>query len=217
MNADGAHQRRLTPTRDRRGRPRPGLPTGADRVRRPEPAAAAGHLGRRRGRPEAATADERAGTHPSWSPDGSEIAFSGSTPRRRRTASSSSRRGRNADGSQHPRGPGVLGLPSRPGRPTGAGSSSSATGPTCSELDLWADGRGRQRRRRVTNTASRDEHDPAGHPTAGGSSTAARAFHGASSSQLYVSTPTARTAAISRTPAASARAINDDPSWQPLR
>ena len=86
-----------------------------------------------------------------------------------------------------------------------------------SQLDLWVTERGRHRRRAVTNTPSRDERDPAWSPDGrhivySGSG----AFHGASSSQLYVSHANGSDRRKLTHACGECAWINDDPSWQRL-
>jgi len=93
--------------------------------------------------------------------------------------------------------------------------------PDGSQLDLWvinleAANPG-QSVQRVTNTPSRDERNPAWSPDGRRIVYSGRgAFHGASSSQIYVSNANGTKRRI-LTPACGECAwINDDPSWQPL-
>lgn len=155
---------------------------------------------------------------PSWSPDGSEIAFE------RFTTSPST-------------GPveQIYVVPASGGTPidltnnlgvadvtpswspSGGKILFSTDGGGQVQLDLWvmnADGSGRQR---ITNTPSRDERDPAWSPdghrivySANGS------FHGASSSQIYVSKANGTDRRILTHACGECAFINGDPSWQPL-
>jgi Tol biopolymer transport system component len=90
--------------------------------------------------------------------------------------------------------------------------------PDTFQLDLWvmsADGSNVQR---VTNTPNRDEHDPAWSPDgrrivySGMGS-----FHGASSSQLYVSKADGTNRRVLTHACGECAYVNDWPSWQPLR
>ncbi|HZT83922.1 MAG TPA: hypothetical protein VE984_00690 [Gaiellaceae bacterium] len=72
--------------------------------------------------------------------------------------------------------------------------------------------------RRVTNTPSRDERDPAWSPDGrrivySGNG----AFHGASSSQLYGSDADGTNRRVLTHACGECAWINDEPSWQPLR
>jgi TolB protein len=89
--------------------------------------------------------------------------------------------------------------------------------PDTVQLDLWvmnADGSDVQR---VTNTPNRGESDPAWSPDGrrivfSGNG----AFHGASSSQIYVSNVNGTHRRILTHACGECAWINDDPSWQPL-
>lgn len=89
--------------------------------------------------------------------------------------------------------------------------------PDQTQLDLWVMNADGSDVRRVTNTPSRDERDPAWSPngreivySANGS------FHGASSSQIYVSRADGTKRRILTHACGGCAYINDDPAWQPL-
>jgi len=158
-------------------------------------------------------------THPSWSPDGSQIAFE------RYDASTQIYT--------------ILVVPTAGGAPTPLSdnapgfsdlqpdwspdgsriifASDRTDQPEPFELDLWvmnADGSGV---RQITNTLTRDEHDPVWSPNGRriayiGES----AIHGSSSYQLYVSRPDGSKRRIITHACGSCAIINDDPGWQPL-
>lgn len=155
---------------------------------------------------------------PSWSPDGSEIAFE------RFTESPST-------------GPleQIYVVPASGGPPTDLTNDLNVADLTPSwspdgskilfstdaggqvQLDLWVMNTDGSDRQRITNTPSRDEHNPAWSPDgrrivygANGS------FHGASSSQLYVSKANGTGRRILTHACGECAFINDDPSWQPL-
>jgi TolB protein len=161
-----------------------------------------------------------ADAHPSWSPDGSEIAFQRSDA------------GTHVDS--------VLSVPAAGGTPadlTVDPSSdyldpawspdgnwillSSDRGDDLSQLDLWAlnlnaVGPGPSFVR-VTNTPSRDERGPAWSPDGRRIVYSGEgAFHGASSSQIYVSKPNGTQRRNLTHSCGDCAFINDDPSWQPL-
>jgi Tol biopolymer transport system component len=70
---------------------------------------------------------------------------------------------------------------------------------------------------RVTNTPSRDERDPAWSPDGRRIVYSGMgAFHGASSSQIYMSNANGSHRRILTHARAECAWINDDPSWQPL-
>ena len=162
-----------------------------------------------------------ADAHPSWSPDGSEIAFQRSDA------------GTQMDG--------VLSVPAAGGTPTDLTDDpssdyldpawspdgnwillSSDRGDELSQLDLWAlnlKAVGPDPAFvRVTDTPNRDESDPAWSPDgqrivySGHGS-----FHGASSSQLYVSNADSSNRRILTHACGGCAWVNDEPSWQPLR
>jgi tol-pal system beta propeller repeat protein TolB len=157
-----------------------------------------------------------ADTHPSWSPDGSTIAFSRSgvnfpepqifvVPAAGGAATDLTDDATSAyvDPAWSPDGSRIL-------------FSSDRTDPN--QLDLWVMNPAGSGIARVTNTPSRSEFGPAWSPDgrkivySGYGS-----FHGASSSQLYVSR-TNGTGRRTLTHACGECAIvNDDPSWQPRR
>lgn len=85
------------------------------------------------------------------------------------------------------------------------------------QLDLWvmkADGSSRQR---ITNTPSRNERDATWSPNGRWIVYSANGtFHGASSSQIYVSRADGGDRRILTHACGECAYINDDPSWQPL-
>jgi TolB protein len=217
MNADGTHKRNLTSTTEIGEIDPAWSPDGKQVVFAVEsPAADQGiwvvGVGGQ-GRAELTSGDD---THPAWSPDGSEIAFQrydsstqidsilvvpaggGST----RTLSS---------------GAGVSDL--EPAwSPNGRLILFASDRPDTVQLDLWvmnADGTGV---RRVTNTPSRDEQDPSWAPEGRRIVYSGEgAFHGASSSQIYVSDANGGNRHQLTHACGDCAWINDGPSWQPLR
>jgi len=222
MNADGSHLRRLTPA------------AGADEI---DPAwspdgtriafAVESPLGQEGIWVMTATGQNRtqlttgADTNPAWSPDGNQIAF------------------QRSDGFTHMDG--VLTVPAAGGAPTDLTRDpladyldpawspngnwlllSSDRGDDLSQLDLWklnllAAGPV-PAFVRVTNTPSRDERDPAWSPNGRKIVySGVGSFHGASSSQLYVSNPDGTSRHILTHACGECAWINDYPSWQPLR
>lgn len=158
-------------------------------------------------------------SHPTWSPDGSEIAFARSgavysVPAAGGAPTQLTFPGSDSDGEPYvdldpawsPVGSLILFASSR-GDPT----------ETADQLDLWvmnADGSDVQR---VTNTPSRDERDPAWSPDGRRIVYSGQgAFHGASSSQIYVSRANGTDRRILTHACGECAWINADPSWQPL-
>jgi Tol biopolymer transport system component len=158
-------------------------------------------------------------THPSWSPDGAQVAFS--------------RSGTDPEDVQIYVVPAAGGTPSDLTNDPGSAHidpawspdggrilfSSDRTDPN--QLDLWvldlrAVGPGTSFAR-VTNTPSRDEGGAAWSPDgrrivySGMGS-----FHGASSSQIYVSTATGSQRRILTHACGECAFVNEEPSWQPL-
>ncbi len=156
---------------------------------------------------------------PSWSPDASKLAFARSgaiydLPAAGGTPTQLTFPGSDSDGMAYqdfepawsPQGHEILFVSNR-GDPA----------ESVDELDLWAmnaDGSGIEK---LTNTASRDERDPAWSPDGreivydGQGS-----FHGASSSQIYVSGANGVNRRILTHACGDCAYINDEPSWQPL-
>ena len=158
---------------------------------------------------------------PSWSPDGSEIAFerltsspsvgsleqiyvvpaSGGSPVNLTNDSTVD----DLSPSWSPGGDRILFSSDRP-------SAADAT-----QVDLWTMSPDGSHVVRVTNTPSRDEHNPAWSPDgrrivySGNGS-----FHGASSSQIYVSKADGTERRVLTHACGECAFINDDPSWQPL-
>jgi Tol biopolymer transport system component len=89
--------------------------------------------------------------------------------------------------------------------------------PDQTQLDLWVMNANGSDAQRVTNTPSRDERDPAWSPDgrrivySGNGS-----FHGASSSQIYVSKANGTDRRILTHACGECAYLNEDPSWQPL-
>jgi Tol biopolymer transport system component len=154
-------------------------------------------------------------TQPSWSPDGSEIAFQ-----------------RNDPSTEidtilvvPPKGGTAVTLSSDPGvsdlepawSPDGSRILFVSDRPDMVQLDLWTMSTDGTHVTRVTNTPNRDEHDPAWSPDGrrivySGNG----AFHGASSSQLYVSDANGEHRRKLTHACGECAWINGDPSWQPL-
>jgi TolB protein len=224
MNADGSHQRRLA------------APAGADVLLQPAwspdgkqivfsveaPPAQQGLwvIGVDGGDVHQLTTGDDVG--PSWSPDGKEIAFDRFT---------------DSPGT----GPfdQIYVVPASGGQPTNLSNDPSANdlAPSWSpngsrivfssdrgdaasgdnQLDLWTISANGGDIRRVTNTPSRDETDPAWSPDGRLIAYSGEgAFHGASSSQLYVSRPDGTNRRKLTHACGECAYINDAPSWQPL-
>jgi Tol biopolymer transport system component len=156
-----------------------------------------------------------ADANPSWSPDGTEIAFQRNDPATQidtilvvpsgggtTTTLSSDPGASDLEPAWSPDGSRILFVSDRPDQ---------------IQLDLWvmnADGSGVQR---VTNTTGRDETDPVWSPDGRRIAYSANgAFHGASSSQLYVSKANGTDRRILTHACGECAFVNDDPSWQPL-
>lgn len=155
-------------------------------------------------------------SHPTWSPDGTQIAFhrydasaqtdaifvvpaSGGSPTNLTDDASIS----DLDPAWSPNGSRIL------------FSSDRGTG---NQLDLWVMNPNGSDVARVTNTPGRDERSPAWSPDGqrivySGSG----AFHGASSSQIYVSRTNGTSRRVITHACGECAVVNDDPSWQPLR
>jgi TolB protein len=217
MDSDGSHKQRLTRTSGIDEVEPAWSPDGkqiAFAVERPAAAQGIWIMSvDGQGRHRLTIADDH---NPSWSPDGAEIAFErddtvtqtesifvvpagGGTP----TKLSSD--------------PGISDL--RPAwSPDGTRILLASDRPDTLQLDLWvmnADGSNAQR---VTNTPSRDEHDPAWSPDGrlivySGEG----AFHGASSSQIYVSRADGTNRRKLTHACGECAWINDEPSWQPAQ
>jgi Tol biopolymer transport system component len=217
MNADGSHKRNLTSTAHVDEIAPAWSPDGKELAFAVESPAAlrgiwvVGVDGR--GSRQVTNGDD---THPSWSPDGSTIALqrydsatqidsvlvvpaAGGTT----TTLSGEPAVSDLDPAWSPDGSHILFVSDRP---------------DTFQLDLWvmsADGSNVQR---VTNTPNRDEHDPAWSPDgrrivySGMGS-----FHGASSSQLYVSKADGTNRRVLTHACGECAYVNDWPSWQPLR
>jgi Tol biopolymer transport system component len=217
MNADGSHKRNLTSTAHVDEIAPAWSPDGKELVFAVESPAAlqgiwvVGVDGR--GSRQVTNGDD---TRPNWSPDGSTIALqrydaatqidsvlvvpaAGGTT----TTLSGEPAVSDLDPAWSPDGSHILFVSDRP---------------DTFQLDLWvmsADGSNVQR---VTNTPNRDEHDPAWSPDgrrivySGMGS-----FHGASSSQLYVSKADGTNRRVLTHACGECAYVNDWPSWQPLR
>lgn len=221
MKADGTHERRLTPT------------TGIDEI---DPAwspdgtqmafAVEKPLGQEGIWVVAANGQNRqrvttgVDTNPAWSPDGAQLAFqrsdafthmdsvrvvpvAGGTP----TDLTQDPLADYLDPAWSPNGNWIL--------------LSSDRGDDQSQLDLWklnllAAGPVPSFVR-VTNTPSRDEHNPAWSPNGRRIVYSAQgSFHGASSSQLYVADPDGSHRHVLTHACGDCAWINDYPSWQPV-
>jgi Tol biopolymer transport system component len=85
------------------------------------------------------------------------------------------------------------------------------------QLDLWSMTPQGTDVRRVTNTPARDEHDPAWSPDGRWIAySGVGSFHGASSSQLYVSRPDGSSRRKITHACGECAYVNDDAAWQPL-
>jgi Tol biopolymer transport system component len=216
MNANGTGERRLTVTPGVREVDPAWSPDGkqiAFAVESPESAQGiwaidVGGGGRRQ-------LTTGADTQPSWSPDGSEIALQRHDPA---TQIDTIRVVPAAGGTP-------VNLSSDPGvsdleptwSPDGSRILFVSDRPDAVQLDLWTMSPAGTDVTRVTNTPGRDEHDPAWSPNGrqivySGNG----AFHGASSSQLYVSDANGANRRKLTHACGACAWINDDPSWQPL-
>jgi Tol biopolymer transport system component len=152
---------------------------------------------------------------PSWSPGGSEIAFDrydagtqtfsifvvpagGGTPKDLST------------------GPGISDL--QPDwSPDGSRILFVSDRPDTFQLDLWTMNADGSELQRVTDTPSRDERVPAWSPDGRRIVySGLGSFHGASSSQIYVSDANGANRRILTHACGACAIINDEPSWQPL-
>ncbi len=217
MNADGSHKRNLTSTAHVDEIAPAWSPDGKELVFAVESPAAlqgiwvVGVDGR--GSRQVTNGDD---THPSWSPDGSTIALqrhdaatqidsvlvvpaAGGTT----TTLSGEPAVSDLDPAWSPDGSHILFVSDRP---------------DTFQLDLWVMSADGSNVHRVTNTPNRDEHDPAWSPDgrrivySGMGS-----FHGASSSQLYVSKADGTNRRVLTHACGECAYVNDWPSWQPLR
>ena len=157
---------------------------------------------------------------PAWSPDGSEIAF------QRYDASSQTF--------------GIFAVPAAGGAATDLKSDSGHSDfePAWSpggrrilfasdlgdapdspeQLDLWVMNADGGSARRVTDTPSRDERDPAWSPDGSRIVYSGQgSFHGAASSQIYVSRPNGAHRHLLTHACGECAIINNEPSWQALR
>ncbi len=220
MRSDGSRKRRLTRTRQIWEQAPAWSPNGSEIVFEvDEPASLQGIWIARRSGSGRTRLTTGADTHPSWSSAGSEIAFarggaiyevsaSGGAPTQLSFpgADSEGMPYEDLEPAWSPDGARILFVSDR-GDPA----------ESVDELDLWVMNADGSDVRRVTNTPSRDERDPAWSPDGrhivySGSG----AFHGASSSQLYVSHANGSDRRKLTHACGECAWINDDPSWQRL-
>jgi TolB protein len=217
MRADGSHKRRLTWTR-RIDELAPAWSADGKQIAfavdRPKTLEGIWIIGANgHGRSRLTTGSD---SHPTWSPDGSQIAF------QRYDASAQT--------------DAVLVIPASGGSPTDLTGDPSVSDldPSWSpnggrilfssdrgggnQLDLWVMNPNGSDVERVTDTPSRDERSPVWSPDGqrivySGSG----AFHGASSSQIYVSRTNGTNRRVITHACGECAVVNDYPSWQPLR
>jgi Tol biopolymer transport system component len=217
MNADGSHQRDLTSTANVDEIDPAWSPDGQEiayAVERPALDQGIWVIGADgQGSRRVTSGDD---TQPSWSPDGSEIAF-----QRADTVTETDS---------------ILVVPAAGGPTTtlstdpGASDLEPAWSPDGSrilfvsdrpdmiQLDLWVMNAVGGDVRRVTNTPNRDENAPTWSPDGRRIAFSAHgAFHGASSTQLYVAAANGAQRRILTHACGECAWANDDPSWQPLR
>jgi TolB protein len=220
MNANGSGKRRLTSTAGEDETSPSWSPDGSEiafEVQKPVAAlgiwivGSDGHGARR--------LTNGVDSHPTWSPDGSEIAFARagaiySVPAAGGTPTQLTFPGSDADGEPFvdlepawsPVGSVILFASSR-GDPT----------ESADQLDLWAMNADGSDLRHVTNTPSRDERNPAWSPNGRQIAYSGEgSFHGASSSQIYVSNANGANRRILTHACGACAYINDSPSWRPL-
>jgi Tol biopolymer transport system component len=160
-----------------------------------------------------------ADSHPSWSADGSKIAFARAgaiyvVPASGGTPTQLTFPGADSDGQPYvdleptwsPDGGQILFVSDR-----------GAPAESVNELDIWAMAADGSNVHRVTNTPNRDEHDPAWSPDARWIVYSGMgSFHGASSSQIYVSKADGSNRRILTHACGECAYVNDEPTWQPL-